>query len=442
MGRFLLVVVLMMSGQFVWADDYYWTFPGATQKYSDPSVACNAVLSNNGQYLIDEMTFSFVTDAVVSCTSKRSLNGSSWDRVYQTVTRLGDSCAPGSIYDPSAGTCSAPEEDTCQAKVGGSQVFTKSGNAGDGYFVTSGGYGIPAQDACFSGCAVSTVDQKCTSRVSGSYTCRGVAYYTGQGCDSSGSGTDVIGADTETPEPEPQVISEEKPCQYVEQADGTLACDSQKSTEKEGQSCGTVNGVRKCVDAPPTKNGIDIRTEVTSESLADGGTKTTKTDVATITKCSGINQCTTTTTTNTTTTTTDPSGKVTQVGGTCSGPACPDENTNPDGNGDGLGDCVVSGGPECSDGDDEYPELEEGDDFGEATDKFLTRVEGSPLVSAVSGLQFAAGGSCSFNSFSVPMLGTLSFQPMCAWAADWFAPLRAILLALWALVAIRTFMEA
>jgi hypothetical protein len=275
--------------------------------------------------------------------------------------------------------------------------------------------------------------------VTGAYTCRGVAYFTGQSCETSGTGTEVTEAGSDTPEPEPQIITEEQPCEYAEQADGTLACNSEKSVEKEGQSCGTVNGVRKCVDAAPSKNGIDIRTEVTTEPLADGGTKTTKKDVATVTKCTGINQCTTTTTTNTTTTTTDANGKVIQLGGSCTGPACPDANTNPDGNGDGFGDCVVSSGAGC---DGEYPELEEGDSFGDATEKFMDRVEASPLVSAVSELQFAAGGSCSFASFTAPIIGTHSFQSMCTWAADWMAPIRAIMLAVWALVAIRTLMEA
>jgi len=72
----------------------------------------------------------------------------------------------------------------------------------------------------------------------------------------------------------------------------------------------------------------------------------------------------------------------------------------------------------------------------------MDRVEGSPIVSAARGLSFSSGGSCSFDAFTVPILGTLSFQPICGWAADWLGPLRAIMLAVWALVAVRTFFEA
>lgn len=423
--RPIIVAFFLVLSAPVFALDYYWTFPGASSQYTSANAACEAIAGFDGRYYRDLVVT--ISDVTASCRFQYSYNGSNWNSDNQSVSRRGDSCPDGYIYDQATGSCQQPEEDPCEAKSGQSQVFTKTGTAGDGYFTLSGGYGIPAQGACSGGCAVSTVDQKCTSRVTGAYSCRGVAYFTGQACEVTGSGTDVTDAASDTPEPEPQTITEETPCEYVQQSDGTLACASHKSVEKEGQSCGTVNGVSKCVDAAPSKNGIDIRTEVTTESLADGGTKTTKTDVATFTTCTGINQCTTTTTTNKTTVVKDSSGNTVSEGSTCTGSACKGADSGTDSDDDGIcdtGDCGTDG--ESLTGQDWY---ESGDDtYASVLQGFADRVVASPMGQAsVNYLSLNAGGACPRWSASVWVFD-IELDQFCSGDIPW-AAIKAVILA-------------
>jgi len=107
-----------------------------------------------------------------------------------------------------------------------------------------------------------------------------------------------------------------------------------------------------------------------------------------------------------------------------------------------TGNCAA--GETCEGSDDEFngPENETVPGFGESLTTFMDGVKGSPLISSVGAIAVPSGGSCSFQPFTVPVLGTLSFAPMCSWAADWLAPLRYLMLAIWAIVAVRTFMEA
>lgn len=359
-------------------------------------------------------------------------------QTFMTWTLVRFDCPSGSTYvEGKKCEASEPEPDECEAKKDQSTTFTKSGTAPDSYAVVLPG-GTLGQEtsACFSGCVVSTSDQKCVVNPVGNYTCQGKAYYTGQKCTT---GADVDYTDSPK-EPEPETITKDKPCQYIEQADGTLRCDSEKSTEKEGQSCGTVNGVKKCYDTKPTKDGVEIETEVKTETKPDGTSTTTKTDTATKTTCSGINSCTSTTTTTTTTIEKDADGKTNSISGVCTGEACPDKNTNPDGDGDGFGDCVggdctgTAGGPLGS------PELEEVAGFGETTTGFAERIAASPIIAAIDGIGLNGGGSCTMSS-GTTIIGTIDASSFCD-NSNWLDPLYYVFLAIHALVAVRVFLSA
>jgi hypothetical protein len=211
--------------------------------------------------------------------------------------------------------------------------------------------------------------------------------------------------------PEPQTNTQNEPCNYVTQADGTQTCTSKNSEEKEGQYCGTVNGVPVCIDKPPTKDATQIDTTVATASHADGSSTTTKTDTATSTTCSGVNSCQSNTTTTTTTTSKNGAGSTTSVSSSCTGSRCPDANTNPDGNGDGLGDCV---GGECGEGGGGGfggPEFGEVDDYQTTTQKFFTSVKGSPLATAVTAIQVPQGGTApELVSAPLAAIGGASFD--------------------------------
>lgn len=339
------------------------------------------------------------------------------------------------------GQCVTPPEDPCLSKNGQSQAFTKSGSSGDGYGTVSGGYVAGVQSACFGGCAVSTADQKCVGRVSGLYTCRGTAYYSGSKCSTTGAGTEIQENTSQDPPPVPQVITDNKPCVYSGTGD-TQTCTSSEGSEKEGQYCGTVNGVKKCVDSKPTKNGIDIQTTFKTETQPDGSKTTTKTDVATKTTCTGAGQCSSTSTTTTTTTKIDGNGKTTSVTGSCTGEACPDKNGNPDGDGDGFGDCV---GDDCGDsggGSVEAPELEEQPGYGDSLQTYFDDIQGAPIVQAVTAISLPSGGNCPIYSATIDYVGTVSTATACDLASNLLTPLHYLFLAIWAFVAVRTTMTA
>jgi len=235
----------------------------------------------------------------------------------------------------------------------------------------------------------------------------------------------------------------------VEDGEGRKSCSSNQWNATPGESsCGTVNGAFKCIGKAPSSNGIHIGTKISEKQNADGTTTTTKEDTITQTNCTGAYSCSTQVTNNKTSIIKDSNGNTIGQNSECTGPHCAVDGKG-DADGDGLKDCIGVGcgfgTGEGEEGEEEEfggPENEDVGTFGETTSQFMDRVEGSPIVEAARGLSFGSGGSCSFGSFTVPMLGTLSFQPMCAWAAEWFAPLRAIMLAVWALVAVRTFFEA
>lgn len=402
-----LLLFFTFSGE-VLAASYSWHHLTNPNIYgSTPMEACIRMNSGNPTGMTFQMGSSGIDG---NCL----YNGVSYNGYIQ---RRGDSCpVPGQTYSTTTGSCSCPAGtalqngqcvavNPCTSKNGQSQSFTKSGSSGDGYGTVSGGYVAGVQSACFGGCAVSTVDQKCVGRVSGLYTCRGTAYHTGQVCSGNGAGTEIQDNTSQAPPPVPQVITENKPCVYSGTGD-TQTCTSSEGSEKEGQYCGTVNGVKKCVDSKPTKNGIEIQTTFKTETKPDGSKTTTKTDVATKTTCTGAGQCSSTSTTTTTTTKTDGSGKTTSVTGSCTGDACPDENGNPDGDGDGFGDCVGDDCGEGGGGDFSSPELEELDGYEQTTKDFYGRAKSSPILSAVSGISAPTSGVApNFQSDPIQALG-------------------------------------
>lgn len=324
------------------------------------------------------------------------------------IARSGDSCPPDTTYDPVTGRCA----NACKDKP--PMPFSKSGTAPDSYVTIITINGKPtstqATQGCFSGCVASTTDQKCSVRTSGLYTCKGTAYFSGQSCTSGPADL------SDTPDakyPEPETISEEKPCTYTTSADGSQQCTSSKSTEKEGQMCGTVNGERVCVDKSPTKNGVEITTNVSTVTNPDGSKTTTKTDTAKTTTCTAVKSCITKATTVTTTVKTDGNGKVTSTTGSCSGANCPDSNTDPDGNGDGFGDCVGGqcGEEEGAGGDAQTPELGEVDGYQATTQKFFDKVKQSPLATSVGSISAPTSGSRpDFTTDGIAFLGGVSLD--------------------------------
>lgn len=421
--------------------------PKETGRYASYPAACVEMATLAG--MVYESSGSGTLSG--SCYGKKNntrFQSGTWRRIDQEcpagITNLtcNASCDPPKTLVN--GQCIEP--DPCYGKTGGTQNFVKSGSSGDGYGSVVGGFVVSSQSGCFGGCAVSTADQKCTGRTSGAYTCRGTASFSGQSCSTSGGGTEIQDNTANEPKPEPQIISDDKPCIYSSSGEGQ-SCTSEKNTEHEGQFCGTVDGKKFCTDTKPTKNGIKIDTNVKTVTNPDGSKVTTKTDVATKTTCTGAGQCTSTSTTTTTTTNTSSSGATTGTTGSCTGASCPDKNTNPDGDGDGFGDCTGTDCGEGAGGDGELlkPELEEVDSYQETTQKFYNRVNNAPLFSAVGNIHAPIVGTApTLVSAPIAALGGASLDLS---FIDELKPILSSILsfvmkAVWCLLALVIFLSA
>lgn len=326
---FLLIAFMGGYSEPSRAEDYYWFF------YSRPTLHYDSLAEACAYYSSTTYTSEVSTKLSESQYNCKLVRKSDGNTDYVVVTRDGSGCTYPATYNSETGACEEPKEE-CSSKEGQSFPFKKSGTAPDNYGTISSGYFIPRTDGCFEGCAASTADQKCKASVAGAYVCSGTGYYTGQSCASA---PELDFTETRN-DPTPETTSKEEPCNYTQQADGSITCNSSSTTETEGQHCGEVNGVKYCTDSKPTKNGIDISTNITTESNSDGSSSSTKTDTATQTKCTGVQVCVSKTTTTTTTTKTNANGSTSSVSGTCTGDNCA-SSTNPDADGDGLGDCVT-----------------------------------------------------------------------------------------------------
>lgn len=439
---YLLGFMTLYAASRADAEDFYWVNANTYARGDNPVSMCKQAIANmeTDDYRRVDNGSAFESEVKYMCRyiAERKSDGYRQYPGEVAIDRRGDTCPNGGSYDPATGSCGV--EDPCSGKAGQSTPFSKSGTGPDGYmsiFDAAGGKkSAPAQTGCFNGCAASTAQQKCTVKVAGSYFCRGTAYYTGAACGTSTAPT--LDASDTSSFPDAQTISDKKPCVYTTGADGVQTCSSETSTEKEGQNCGTYNGQTICADKKPNSEKMKIDTKVSETSNPDGSKIVTKEDVSTKTVCSAVQTCTTTTVTTTTRITKDKDGNTTSSSSTTN------TTTGTGGKNDGTGTGAEGEGGEGMEegGELATPELEEGDDYGQSTQKYFNRIKGSPIAQAVTGIQFPEGGSCSFPSVTVAYIGTISLDNICAQATDWLAPLRVVMLGVFGFISLRHLMSA
>lgn len=395
--RWLFAFLTFCFPLAVYSADFYWSasYSTASGTGSTPEAAyldrCRKMPGNVSLNLCSKPNYTLERLSDTQWLARNYINGTLFNEQH-AINRMGDTCPDGGVFNGVTGKCDLPK---CKALSGSPFTFTKAGQAPDAYVSVTGGIPHKAQSACYDGCIASTADQKCNVRTSGKYVCYGTGYYTGAECGTSNAPT--VDTTEQATRPDPEVIEEKEPCNYTTLPDGTQTCSSLTNNEKEGQSCGTFNGVQTCVDKNPTQNKVEIDTKVEAVTTSDGKTKITKTDTATVTKCKGINDCKTETTTTKTVTVKNGQGETESTTGTCTGSACPDKDGNPDANGDGLGDCSTG---DCGEGEGEE---EGGGDWYEGTDDtfasvlqdFADDVADIPMVDGIGNfLTFSPGGSC------------------------------------------------
>lgn len=382
------------------------------------------------------------------------------------VTRKGTSCPSGTEYNSVTGTCDLPPGPVAceQTWTGGEMVYSESQKqcvkypnlSPEEYCSWSAGKStgfskISAVSGDASGpsyvadpgtfCGIKVEKSECKMNTAGTYDCVVSGTFTGEydptatkapgHCDTQ----DCETVPPEDPAPEPEVVKIDTPCVYSASGDKQV-CSTTKSEEQEGTAqCGYVNGVQTCITKQPSKNGIDITTEVTKQTMADGSTVTTKKDTATVTKCTGVKNCSTSTATTTTTTKKDANGNTTSTGSTCTGTAC-GSSSNPDADGDGVGDCKP--GEECGTGSGEGQDwYTPGDDtFASVLTQFSTAVKQTPIASQTTKfLTFTASGSCPRWSVSVWVFD-IDIDQLCSGDIPW-AAIKAVILAAAAFLSFR-----
>lgn len=439
LGNYLRVFsalsVLLLWHSPASAEDYSWGGRD-NSKHPSPESACRSWIVNQTYSIrvIQASETSFYCDY-------REPDRTAWKR-YTTVGRSGDSCAPGTEYNAATGECAAPEN-PCSDKSGIEEGFSKAGTAPDSFMtISSTGYGIPQRQGCKGGCATEATRIDCNTKVAGPYFCRGTAIYSGQQCATTGDGGQIDEDVNESTDP--QTVKEDVPCIYSPSGDKQV-CESKKSVENEGQSCGTVNGEEVCINKAPDKNGIDIRTEVTQKILEDGSTEITKKDTATVTSCKGIKTCTSTVTTTTTITTKDANGNTTGTKSNCTGPSCPKGDEGGEGSGNSgicLSGICSPDGESGSGGNVTPPELEDVPEYADTVEGYFNRIKNAPIIASITNLSVPSGGSCPTYSASHEYFGSVNTGVFCDMGPDLLGMLRYVFLAIWAWVAIRTFMTA
>lgn len=258
-------------------------------------------------------------------------------------------------------------------------------------------------------------------------------------------------------------VTESQPCSYVTDSanpSGASTCSSWNfaATPGEARNCGSVNGVFQCLGKPPASQGWQIDTTVETAHNGDGTTTETKTDVHNETKCIGANACVTKTTTNKSVTIKGSNGETLGQSSECTGANCASGGSGGkgDSDGDGISDCAQGGdctgeedsgsqGPGCTGDDCGFVGPDGlGDDIPTFSDSFQSMYSGvmsSPIVSAVTSIQFPSGGVAPTGG--VEVLGVnISFD---SYIDLWLqiAPiLSPVFLAVWCLLAIRILFSA
>ncbi|CAN7479165.1 hypothetical protein LJR232_003134 [Aquipseudomonas alcaligenes] len=503
MKRSLLVVFVFFYSSLASADNYYWYYSyNASVRFSSAVDACKYAVGTNPAFQYSSANIlSSGSSVYAECYANL---GSSGPMLYTTVQRLGDGCAPDHTYNSQTGECTIPsqpdgivctDDSVPPPRVYQSGVCVNLGSATKEtkckYYATGGtanttprvywlyeGKGdfsqqLTGKDA--SGCETKVEnpdlqkDCKYTPEMKypaqpgageggsdlpgytqpGTYKCKFSATLTGNVSPEGGSAepTDKICTEPGSPRCALQELPKEvetKPCTYTTAADGSQVCASSTKESKPGStSCGYVGSTWTCKDDLPNAvgKGLTIATKVTTETTSDGKSKITKTDTLYDTTCKGTPAaCSTKSSVSTTTTVKNGSGQTESVSGSCTGPHCADSNTNPDGDGDGFGDCT---GDDCSDGEGgagvKHPELGDVPGFGEALTTFESSVANSPIPSTLKGFRAPTGGQCPQGTAEV-FFGELEFSAHCQLIEEQEPLIKLISKLVWAFMALMVFL--
>ncbi|MFI8610701.1 hypothetical protein ACIGFL_20665 [Pseudomonas sp. NPDC077649] len=483
MFRFLSsILFLLVSGVASAASWYTETYPSTPK--SSPDAACS-YLFNNSPYRSGGYTLVPEND-YFRCRFKFSTfpGGPLYDKNDKTYTPAPPACPDG--IDPLTGECIAPpapggEQCGVSDTTGLPKIINATGDcvefetadkpsqcahfAQETRFTTTyvnfdgDGNPIPPPPVIEQGCVATVLDvTNCkapATRATGTITlgppaqrCRVAVNFSGEVAEgdspqfnTSPTVPDVCAPGDDCALPDEPVITESEPCSYYADGEGMVSCSSldYRGVPGESTDCGSVNGEWQCITAKkPTSTGAKIDTTVQTKANPDGTTTVTKTDVRTDVNCTGVNACQSVTTKTTNVTIKDGNGNTVSSSTDCTGAKCGTGKSG-DGDGDGEGTCIV----DCDEdegGEVAGPELDDVPGYGESVENFVSAVEGSPIMTAISGIGVSGSGSCNMGSTSTA-IGTISLDYICQ-NSNWLNDLYYVFLAVWALAAVRVLMSA
>lgn len=485
--RFLFAAALLLLSSVAHSADYYYQASGILGQFSSAQAACDAYAvsrtqAGNGRYGRIVTTSSTTWRCTVYTSSGSPFNET-------TVTRLGDSCPPGSTYN-SVGRCDFPNGEVCGPKdvTGLPQIKNASGQcvsfvladkasqcnyaknsvreasttvqfdsngvpSGPPTVDVKGCVAVPVGPSPYKNCKQDAPRKACFNGVcvelqSTAAKCNVAVQFTGAAGDGQfgftgnpDDGTGPCDPDKDCTPNTPPINTDRQPCTYVTDAEGRQVCTSfdYKGTPGESSQCGQVNGQMTCISKkPPSSNGTQIDTKVETKSNPDGTTTTTKTDIRTDVNCTGPNACQSITTKTTNVTVKDSAGNVKSSDTKCQGAKCSSGIGKGDGTGTGNGDCIVD--CEGQDGQVSAPQLGDVATYAQSIQAFQSAISGSPIMSAISSIAVTGSGSCNMSSANTA-IGTISLDYICT-HSNWLDGLYFVFLAVWGLAAVRVLLSA
>ena len=373
---FAAFIVLFVSQTSIAATTYYWeTVNGITG--ASPSAACQSArvwywqiaYINSGEapyYNNLEPILTGESEVTYWCAFRVSVKADPVPYSPQTfrVSRKGDSCPTGSVYNTDSGSC---EQSQCKAKEGRFLSFASSG-------------ALP-NAACIGGCAAALSSNTNYTDTKGKKTYYYDGNYTGNDCSAANpAGYTACNLEQdctkESSDPETDASNECKPGADEVDSSGrtwkvTNCTKNENSTQAGEEECnwGTVQGNWTCVVKPPKSTSTKTETETKTTTNSDGSKDTKQTTTTTETKCTGVNSCNTTTTTTTNSNHTNADGSAGDSSSSCKGAKCSSDSGDGEGE-EEEGDDDIAGPTKTLTG-----KASEG--FGEAETQWQTKIDGA-----------------------------------------------------------------
>lgn len=332
--RWLLALVLMGWGPFVFSASYTWRIDvdGGFES-SSPGSLCTMYASDWAKRL-GGRTFEAEalrqTDTYFVCRIQFTPEPP-YGKQHVDMARAGGAC--DGTYDNLTGICTPREKNECEAKIGQTHSF---------------GTDMGQMEACIDKCIV-VVDAtspdpitpyKKPSDITKTYWWV-TGMFSGESCGTSNDGDN-------SPPPPTESSSDTNCSPTTTAADGTQSSTcTETNTDVDNQACvaaggsvGSMNGVMRCVAANKGPKATETKTTTKTDTKVnpDGSKSDTTTKTTEQKNCSGAGACSTNTTTNVNHNNTNADGTKGSESSTCKGANCTGSTGSGDGKGDGKGD--------------------------------------------------------------------------------------------------------